>query len=273
MNSWQAEPKIRSAAKPAAPAFDVCGVTHRGLVRERNEDAWLGDAGLGLAVAADGLGGHADGGLASRDVVACIAEHLQRAFASLSRVAAAERGGPAQERAVARAIELAHKRLLTANAGATDSRYCRGSTVAGVWAPPFAGAPATIFHVGDSRVYLLRDHKLSALTRDHSAFERWVDQGRNGSPPPKNQILQALGVSETIEPAITSLKLRKGDRMLLCTDGLTGGVEDSALAGVLDHSGTLSAKCDELLALGLASGGKDNLTIVLCTFPQSRASR
>ena len=274
MSSWPAEPKLRNAVKQApAPVFDVCGVTHGGLVREHNEDAWLADAALGLAVVADGLGGHADGGLASRDVVDCIADHLQCALAGLIRASAADRGAPAQERATAHAIELAHKRLLAANAGITDSRNCRGSTVAGLWAPPLPGAPVTIFHVGDSRLYLQREHKLTALTRDHSVYERWVDEGKRGTPPPRNQILQALGVTETILPAIASFKPRRGDRMLLCTDGLTGGVGDAALAQVLDRTGPLSAKCEELVALALAGGGKDNLTIVLCTFPQSRSSR
>lgn len=254
--------------------FEVHGVSHSGLVRVHNEDSWFADASLGIAIVADGVGGHMDGALASRAAVECLAEYLRRASAALFRDSSSELSRPAaldgslrvtQENIVARAIALANRRLLVVNAGTSDARHRRGSTIVGLWAPWGADSLATVFHVGDSRMYLLRNGQLRPLTRDHSAYQQWADSGKRGSPPPKSYILQALGLSD-VAPGIVSISTRAGDRLLLCSDGLSNLVEDHELQTVLTTEMSLEAASERLVALALARGGTDNLTAVLCAF-------
>ena len=256
-------------------AFDVCGISHRGLIRVNNEDFWFADERLGLAIVADGVGGQADGALASRAAVGCVVKYLQRATRAFSRatsLTAVSTPAPTrdsvrklQERAVARAIDLANRRLLAVNAGAADVRQRRGSTIVGLWAPWGLDSLATIFHVGDSRIYLLRNGVIKPLTCDHSAYQQWLDTGKHGSPPPRSFILQALGLSD-VAPDITSIATCPGDRFLLCSDGLTNAVGDHELEAALADEVSLNSACERLVSLGLARGGCDNLTTVLCTF-------
>jgi protein phosphatase len=265
------------ARKRAAPsrAFDVCGISHRGLIRENNEDFWFADERLGLAIVADGVGGQADGALASRAAVGCVAKYLRRAtdaFFRATSLMAASTSAPArdsvwkmQERAVARAIDLANRRLVAVNAAASDVRRRRGSTIVGLWAPWGSESLATIFHVGDSRIYLQRNGVIKPLTCDHSAYQQWLDSGKRGSPPPRSFILQALGLSD-VAPDISSIAVYPGDRLLLCSDGLTNSVGDRELEAALAHEVSLNSACERLVSLGLARGGCDNLTTVLCTF-------
>jgi protein phosphatase len=170
-----------------------------------------------------------------------------------------------QERATARAIGVANRRLAEVNAIASDARRRRGSTIVGLWAPWGIDSSATIFHVGDSRIYLLRNRVLKPLTSDHSAYQQWSNAGKRGAPPPKSFILQALGLSD-VAPDIISLSAHPGDRFLLCSDGLTNAVNDDEIEAVLQDDGNLHSVCERLVSLGLARGGSDNLTTVLCKF-------
>src|SRR5262249_7092445 len=152
-------------------------------VRVHNEDSWHADSGLGLAMVADGVGGHANGALASQAVVRWISAYVRRAMVFSTPAALSER--MQQERTLGRAIALANKRLVAINATENDAKERCGTTIVGVWAPCGTASAATVFHVGDSRMYLLRKNaRLEALTRDHSAYQQWADSGRRGSPPP-----------------------------------------------------------------------------------------
>jgi protein phosphatase len=178
------------------------------------------------------------------------------------------RGGlPAEMRksAIARAIGMANGRLVAANSAIQDVKHQCGTTLVGLWAPHGANSPATVFHVGDSRMYLLRQGEISALTRDHSAYQQWLDSGGHGTAPPRSYILQALGLSDVV-PDIVSIQARPGDRFLLCTDGLTNNVADAELKDELAANRGLDGACERLVSLGLARGGSDNLTTVVCGF-------
>jgi serine/threonine protein phosphatase PrpC len=260
----------RAARLAAKAAFAVHGLSHRGLVRANNEDSWFADGELGLALVADGVGGHANGARASQGAVRCIAGYLRHASALLGhdRLAAFEM----RERAIARAIGLANRRLAAANAVIPDARHQCGTTIVGLWAPQGFHSAATLFHVGDSRLYLLRGARISALTRDHSAYQQWSDSGRQGTAPPRSCILQALGLSD-VRPDIVSMQPRPGDCFLLCTDGLTNNIPDVELEGELTANAGLEAACDRLVSLGLARGGNDNLTAVCCAFSKVEETR
>jgi protein phosphatase len=244
--------------------FDVRGLSHRGLVRAHNEDAWYAESKLGLAMVADGVGGHANGAVASQSAVRWIAKYLRRVTARIPRLRRFERAE--QERTIARAIAFANKRLVALNATTADMKERCGTTIVGIWAPRGTGSPVTIFHVGDSRMYLLRkDANLEALTRDHSAYQQWIEAGKNGSPPPKSYILQALGLSD-VAPDIISVDVAGGDRFLLCTDGLSNGVGGPEIQQVMSEGASLEATCERFISLGLARGGTDNLTSVIGAF-------
>ncbi|MCH8858034.1 MAG: serine/threonine-protein phosphatase [Proteobacteria bacterium] len=255
------------------PAFEVHGLTHRGLVRERNEDTWFADARFGLALAADGVGGHASGAQASQAVAATIAEYLRRAARILKVTERAQQTASdffgqkqVREEAVRRAIQFCHRRLLGLNAGIDEPRQRGGSTLVGIWAPLGLRSFATVFHVGDSRLYVLRNQELMQLTRDHSAYEKWRESGKTTNPPPKNYILQAMGISQTVLPDIHSFRLYPQDRLLICTDGLSFQAGDKEIIAAISRTQGLRVACDELIQFGLSHDGKDNLTAVLCSF-------
>jgi len=259
-----ANPSTERIVSSTEHEFDVRGLSHRGLVRVHNEDAWHADSSLGLAIVADGVGGHANGALASQAVVRWISSYVRRVMVFSTRAALSEK--MQQERTLGRAIAYANKRLVSINATAGDVKERCGTTIVGVWAPCGTASAATVFHVGDSRMYLLRKNaRLEALTRDHSAYQQWVDTGRRGSPPPKSYILQALGLSD-VAPDIISIKVAAGDRFLLCTDGLSNGVEPAEMQEVMTKSASLETACERFISLGLARGGNDNLTSVVGVF-------
>ena len=130
-----------------------------------------------------------------------------------------------------------------------------------------------IAHVGDSRVYRLRDHTLMQLTADHSEVQRLLSMGvitpaQARSHPKRHVITQYLGMPDTevrIDASITPVAVRKGDRYLLCSDGLSDMVKDAQISKIFSAAATVKAAADELVQAALKNGGKDNVT-VLCLF-------
>jgi protein phosphatase len=244
------------------PEFQVYGLSHPGAVRGENEDTWLGDPETGLVLVADGVGGHGDGAWASHEAAEGIARFVRRVHSrqSIDKVLDPD----FQARVVGKAIGYAHRRMLAARARGAHHRC--GSTIVGVWAPGGANAGATLFHVGDSRLYLLRQQRFLQLTKDHSAYEQWRMQGEIGSPPSRKYILQALGLTDRVEPTVQTIVPVPGDKILICSDGLTGAVEDEDLASILASDGGLSMICETLIATGLSHEADDNLTAVVCGF-------
>src|SRR5690606_12541495 len=214
------------------------GLSHPGFVQAENQDSWLTDPAIGLALAADGVGGHRDGAAASQSAVAAIAAHLRAVVACGLAAGSDAAARLVRENHVRRGIAVAHERLVESNAVAGGGGRPSGTTVAGLWAPFGAASFVTVFHVGDSRVYRLRDGRLSQLTRDHSAIEDWRRKGSVGTPPPQKYILQALGVSQRVKPDIHSFSPRPGDRFLICTDGVYGLMENAEIGPILDRPGS-----------------------------------
>ena len=129
------------------------------------------------------------------------------------------------------------------------------------------GSQAHIVHVGDSRAYLFREGQLTQLTRDHSMVQQLVEAGsitpeQAASHPGKNLITRALGVREDGRPEYQKLELKAGDKLLLCTDGLTNMVPDEAIAATLSNTGFFAA-AERLVQMALEGGGTDNVTVLL----------
>ena len=231
--------------------MNVIGQTHIGLVRENNQDA-LEYGTLGTtaqyAVVCDGMGGANGGNIASKIAVEVIGSRIRDGFN--------ENMGPGS---VERLLESA---MATANVGVSERAQQQpellgmGTTV----------VTAYISHVGDSRLYLWRDHQLTVITRDHSVVQGLIESGQiteeeARSHPRKNYITRAIGVITEESGEYDELELESGDRLLLCTDGLTNEVSATAMSEIL------SKPAEEALAglirAALDNGGSDNITAVL----------
>ena len=221
--------------------------TDVGLVRSRNEDACLALPQRELWAVADGMGGHAFGDLASRAVVDALAalplptsmtDFVATARASLGKVNEALRAD-----AAARHVPV------------------MGSTVAALLV---CGRETTCVWAGDSRIYLYRQGRLQQLTRDHSQAEALRALGADAAAAvaSPNMITRAVGAADTIEFDVSSLVARDGDMFLLCSDGLSNPVDEQAMMAALARRDCAQA-AEELIAMALANGGRDNVTAVV----------
>ncbi|TWA81150.1 protein phosphatase [Azospirillum brasilense] len=253
----------------------AAGQTDVGRVRSRNEDSFHLDPARGLAVICDGMGGHAGGDIASRTAVEVVAAVL----ASQDHADGTASGGTLspleEERAAAEAattvrtaVAAANRRINTLNRqrGFAEGRGM-GTTLVGLWRVPGTGR-IVVFHAGDSRLYRLRDGELRPLTRDHSLYQVWLDNGRRGQAPQRNIIVRALGTGEQVEPDIAVHDLRPDDLYLLCSDGLTGIVPEGVIQRILTQQPPPTAEdaCARLIDLANGAGGPDNITLILARF-------
>ena len=244
----------------------VAGRTDVGRVRAQNEDAfviadlddptrtWNGEVDVTghrvLLAVSDGMGGHQAGEVASALVI-------QTMMSSLAAHAAESPG---------RALELA---VLEANqavraAATQQSKQGMGAMLTAVLVD---GQDAWIAEVGDSRAYLWRDGQLRQLTRDQSLVQMLVDLGaltadQAKTSPRKNVILQAIGTAPTLTAALACLLLRRGDRLLICCDGLSNEVAEAVLTALLAEPDPVAAS-ERAIALANAHGGGDNITAII----------
>jgi protein phosphatase len=226
--------------------------TDPGRRRQVNEDAAL--ASQHLVVVADGMGGHEHGARASAAVI--------RAFEPLAAQRLLRRSD------VATAISAAHREV--ADLGGSRGA---GSTVTGLALVVEHGRPRwLVFNVGDSRVYRLHEGRLAQLTLDHSVVQELVDAGelspeQASSYAGRNVITRAIGadLEATGAPGADYLTIPvvTGDRLLVCSDGLTTEVDDERIADVLARAGQPQAAADELVERALVAGGRDNVTVVV----------
>lgn len=223
--------------------------THVGLRREHNEDAYHGDATLGLWLVADGMGGHEHGEIAS-------------AIARGEVVAAVEQG-----QSLEAAIDGANRAIIAHAQGRRES-LPMGTTIAAVRLRDHQYEAAW---VGDSRIYLWHAGTLRQISADHSYVRTLVEQGvvtaeQARRHPHRNVITQALGVTDPESLRVERVEgpLVRGDQLLLCSDGLTEEVDEAAIAAVLARFDLGAQECvDHLILAALEHGGSDNITAIL----------
>ena len=250
-------------------------------MRQLNEDAFVIDPGAGLLLVADGMGGHEAGDVASVKAIHSIREFIASQYPSTD--ATHTIGSPEDEitsdpagmvgcaaqfdaEIAAAAVKHANDRLHAINtARGFPPGKGMGTTIVGLMCGRRDSSFATVVHVGDSRLYRLREGHLHRLTHDHSAYQNWEDGGSEGSPPPTNIILQALGPCADVRPSTSTHTLLPGDLYLLCTDGLWGMIPDETIKEKLHDAApeSLDKACEALIRAANASGGKDNITVVL----------
>lgn len=224
--------------------------THVGRVRSTNEDSYLEAAPVFLV--ADGMGGHNAGEVASAIVV----EEFEKL--SLGQNVTVELLGDALASAAQRIAALTGQD----QAGA-------GTTVAAVSTMVLDGVGYwVVLNLGDSRVYRLSDEIFEQVSVDHSVVQELMDRGeltlaQARAHPYRHMITRALGAGPNAEPDYWLIPAEVGDRMLICSDGLTGEVDDATIERVLRRRDDLSTVCRDLIHLALDGGGRDNITVVI----------
>jgi PPM family protein phosphatase len=227
----------------------AAAVTDTGRRRRRNEDAYVCDP--PLFVIADGMGGAQAGEIASH-LAATSAQH-------------AERNGPTDEQGVVQLIQDANRSVYE-RARADESTSGMGTTMT---VALVEGDIVRIGHVGDSRAYLVRDHALDQLTEDHSLVGELVRSGRLSPEeaedhPHRSVITRVLGTDPEVDVDSFSVGTKPGDLFMLCSDGLTSMVDDARILEVLEqHRGDVKGAAQALVDQANASGGEDNITVIL----------
>lgn len=241
-------------------------LTDVGRVRDNNEDAVAEAADIGLVVLADGMGGYNAGEIASGLAIATILDSVQRQWPQLRQGEIdAESGHTVEALCLREAIELAHQ---TIHSVAQSQPQCAGMGTTVVVAAFFDDRIA-VAHVGDSRLYRLRDGVLEQLTRDHSLVEELIARGHYTREEAsrlvrKNIVTRALGVEDAVQVDLLEEPVETGDLFLLCSDGLSDMVDDTQLAALLQApAATLEAQAQQLVRAALAAGGRDNVSVVL----------
>lgn len=223
--------------------------TDVGRVREGNEDSYLMDEPLfGIA---DGMGGHAAGEVASSTAVAALSSGAARVNSE-------------DPESLVALIKEANRAIFD-KATKDDSLHGMGTTCTLVLIDAHR---AHLAHVGDSRAYLLRDGDLSRLSEDHTLVGRMVREGQlteeeAAKHPQRSMITRSLGIDSDVRVDLRSFDVRDGDRIMLCSDGLTSMIDEGTIKRVLQQTKSPQAAADELVDLANEAGGDDNITVVV----------
>jgi protein phosphatase len=222
-----------------------------GLVRAANEDS--GFAGRTLLAVADGMGGHAAGELASSTAIATLAELDSEELPTADLLTSLDDAIVTSAERIGQYID------------ADPSRSGMGTTLTAIL---WQSGRIAVIHVGDSRAYLLRDGELTQITRDHTYVQSLIDAGRITPEearrhPKRNLLLRAIDGNAVPEGETSVREAQAGDRYLLCSDGLSGVVDDAAIAGVLRDLADPTAAVTALVDLALEGGAPDNVTAVV----------
>lgn len=242
-----------------------------GLVRRLNEDRYHADPAAGLFIVCDGMGGHRAGEVASSRAVQIIPHHLAEADAdpSLPLIGVSRPEFSAATNRLASAIRLSNHRVH--QEAARHAEYAgMGTTVV---AARLAGAVLSIAHVGDSRLYVIRDGAAQLLTVDHSLVQEQVRSGllaaaETARASHRHVLTRAVGVHPLVDVELGELPVLPGDILLLCSDGLTAGVSADVMLRVTQESSDPQEVANRLIALANAAGGTDNATVIVALITQ-----
>ncbi len=271
----QALDALRRARMPAAAlVMHSAARSHRGMVRELNEDALLATQltlvrrgrrrSWGLFVVADGMGGHSAGEVASDLAIRGAYAAVHQAYLSAAVDEDRDDDAHVLQQVVRQAIEQANQYVVREADGAGNDM---GATMTMALV---AGDRAVIGNIGDSRTYLWRDGQLQRISRDHSLVQRLVELGQITDEeayahPQRNAVLRSLGDHATITVDVFEQRMRPGDGLVLMSDGLWELVRDPAMAALIAGQPDVAAACDALVAAANDAGGHDNISVVFVT--------
>lgn len=245
------KPTYRKASFKEQPQVAFGSRTDIGIVRKDNEDSLI--AAAPLFAVADGMGGHAAGEVASEIAISVLAEHAPPY---------------ADAEALGQAVVEANRAVMQA-AQERRNRKGMGTTLT---AAILEGERLIIAHVGDSRAYLFHQGKLQQITRDHSLMADMIEAGQLTSlearyHPKRSVITRALGSDPRMLADIYEINVKAGDRLLLCTDGLSSMVVDEEIGEMLAQETDPQRCADKLVDEAIAAGGNDNITVVVVEIP------
>ena len=236
-----------------------------GRVRDNNEDSVLANAPLGLAVLADGMGGYNAGEVASSMATTVLGCELEQLFADNPPHHPGEDGHAWVLSALAAKVSQTNRAIY--QAALDNPKYAgMGTTLVMV---QFYDNRMAVAHVGDSRLYRVRDGELMQITRDHSLLQDQLDSGLITPEEAryshnKNLVTRALGVEEDVKTDVAEHAVLPGDVYLLCSDGLNDMVDDEDIALTLSSlSANLPLCAQQLIDLANDNGGRDNVSVVL----------
>src|SRR3982751_3672817 len=246
--------------------LEIATCTDPGRVRSHNEDSVASDAANGLVVLADGMGGYNAGEVASGMATTVIITEMQQ---SLQKVQPHEIDPKTNQQIAAR---LVRDQVMKANTSIYQAAQSQ---------PQYAGMGTTLVvclfydnrilvaHLGDSRLYMLREGKFKQVTRDHSLLQEQIDSGiitpeQAKKAAHKNLVTKALGIDPTVEPEIHEYPTKPGDIYLLCSDGLCDMVDDQDIGMTLQTlGGNLKLAAQQLVQMANDNGGRDNVSVIL----------
>ncbi len=246
--------------------LEISSCTDPGMVRSHNEDAIAADAANGLVVLADGMGGYNAGEVASGMATTVIITEMQQMLANVQPYAIDEKTNKEV------GARLIREQVLKANSSIYQAAQSQ---------PQYAGMGTTLVvclfydnrvlvaHLGDSRLYLLREGKFKQVTRDHSLLQEQIDSGlitpeQAKNAAHKNLVTKALGIDPSVEPEVKEYPVQPGDIFLLCSDGLCDMVEDEDIGMTVQALGAnLNLCAQQLVQMANDNGGRDNVSVIL----------
>lgn len=248
-------------------SVQVAARTDVGCVRANNEDNVGYDVACGVYVVCDGMGGQAAGEVASQLAVETVLDYFRRFSGQGHFPAIGEKFDDISPgaSALASAVQAAGIRIFQQALEHPEREGGMGSTIAAVL---LHESKASVAHVGDSRVYLLRDGSMRQLTADHSLVMERVRRGLMTQEEAErsnmqNIITRALGSEPSVEPDVQDVDIQSGDVFLLATDGLTKLVKDDSLRAIISESENLDKAADSLIVAAREAGGDDNITCLV----------
>lgn len=232
-------------------------VTDVGQKRRENQDyVYASEQPIGnlpnLFVVADGMGGHNAGDFASRCAVSVLAESVKKDM-SFNPI-----------KIIRHAIETANEQVLM-QADLDPQKAGMGTTMVAV---TVVGHYAYVANVGDSRMYVSDSHDIVQITRDHSWIAEMVRRGEISKEearnhPDKNIITRAVGTGSTVKIDFFDVELEEGNRILMCSDGLSNMVEDDTMQDILSSSNNIEESAEKLVSLANENGGRDNISVII----------
>ena len=249
--------------------FDIefASITDIGKIREKNEDDAFISSALGLGVVADGMGGHSAGEVASHIAVSVLAETIRKINNGQLKIPDTFLPKlPYAERKMLMAANLANMAIFSTSQS-SEVYKMMGTTLTGVL---FDKDSAITVHVGDSRLYLVRNHKIDQITTDHSLANEQVRRGlltREEADHSKiqNILTRAMGIKKNIEFDLLKFPIKQGDVLLLCSDGLYKGLTEQEMVEILQKGKNLPLVklCKQLVHISNERDGQDNISAVL----------
>lgn len=247
-----------------ALAVEVAGKTDVGCVRANNEDNFGFDSRYGIFVVCDGMGGQAAGEVASKMGVDILLDYFRKEMPTVQNPLSITAATSSGSRRLANAIQLANQTIFEAGQE-QNGHGGMGSTIV---AALVHGNSLAIAHVGDSRIYLIRQGAIQQLTQDHSLVMEQVRRGyitleQAQKSEMQNIILRALGSEEVVEADVEDLVALPGDLLLMTSDGLTRHVNDEEILEIVQRAAGLEQACAQLVEIAKQRGGDDNITCLL----------